>query len=69
MLGTKKKTKASKMVKNHSIHQVIISPVEEHSKKLDITRERIIQLIGDAPRIELFARNEYESWDCWGNEI
>lgn len=69
LLGIKKKTKASKMVKNHSVHQVIVSPVEEHSKKPDITRERIVQLIGDVPRIELFARNECESWDCWGNEV
>ena len=21
------------------------------------------------PRIELFARNERQGWDCWGNEV
>ena len=32
-----------------SVHQFIISPVEEHSKKPDITREKIIELAGDLP--------------------
>ncbi len=36
-----------------SVHQFIISPVEEHSKKPDITREKIIELAGDLPRAEL----------------
>lgn len=42
---------------------------EEHSKKPDETRERIVELVGDLPRIELFARKEYQGWDCWGNEV
>ena len=29
----------------------------------------IVQLCGDVPRIELFARQEVEGWDCWGNEV
>ena len=33
-----------------------MSPVEEHSKKPDEARKRIVELIGDVPRIELFAR-------------
>lgn len=32
-------------------------------------RERIIELLGDVSRIELFARHEVEGWDCWGNEV
>ena len=24
---------------------------------------------GDIPRIELFAREEVQGWDCWGNEV
>lgn len=39
-----------------SVHQFIISPVEAHSKKPDITREKIIELMGDLPKVELFAR-------------
>lgn len=42
---------------------------EEHSKKPDVVRERIIELVGDLPRVELFARQTTEGWDCWGNEV
>ena len=52
-----------------SVHQLIIAPVEKHSKKPDETRTRIEQLMGDVPRIELFARQESEGWDVWGNEV
>ena len=45
------------------------SPVEEHSKKPDITREKIIELAGDLPRAELFARQKTPGWDVWGNEV
>lgn len=51
-----------------SVHQLIISPIEQHSKKPDETRERIVSLMGDVPRIELFARQKTEGWDVWGNE-
>lgn len=51
------------------VHQVIISPVEEHSKKPDETRHRIVELLGDIPRIELFARQKVNGWDSWGNEV
>lgn len=52
-----------------NIHQFIISPIEEHSKKPDIVRDRITALAGDVPRIELFARQETLGWDVWGNEV
>ena len=52
-----------------SVHSIIDAPVEEHSKKPDITRDRIVQLMGDLPRIELFAREETPGWDVWGNEV
>ena len=52
-----------------SVHQFIISQVEEHSKKPDITREKIIELAGDLPRAELFARQKIPGWDVWGNEV
>lgn len=40
-----------------------------HSKKPDIFRNEIINLCGDLPRIELFARQKTEGWDVWGNEV
>ena len=52
-----------------NVHQFIISPVEEHSKKPDITREKIIELAGDLPRAELFARQKIPGWDAWDNEV
>lgn len=52
-----------------AVHQLIISPVEQHSKKPDETRNRIVELMGDVPRIELFARQETPGWDVWGNEV
>ena len=51
------------------VHQVIVSPIEEHSKKPDETRNRITELVGNLPRIELFARQKVDGWDTWGNEV
>lgn len=51
------------------VHQIIISHVEQHSKKPDEARDRIISLMGDLPRIELFARQATKGWDVWGNEV
>ena len=48
---------------------MIISPVEEHSKKPDEARKRIVELLGDIPRVELFARQKADGWDVWGNEV
>ncbi|MAG40291.1 adenine methyltransferase [Candidatus Pacearchaeota archaeon] len=54
---------------NADVHSIIDSPVEEHSKKPDVTRDRIIELVGDLPRIELFARQRTEGWSVWGLEV
>lgn len=51
-----------------NVKQIILSPRRRHSQKPDETRERIVRLLGDLPRIELFARQQVEGWDCWGNE-
>ncbi len=51
------------------VHQVIISHIEEHSKKPNEARERIIRLMGDISRVELFARQKPDGWDVWGNEV
>ena len=54
---------------SRSVHSVILSRVQEHSKKPDIIREKIVEFSGDIPRIELFARQYADGWDCWGNEV
>jgi len=51
------------------VRQIIYQPIQEHSKKPNEVRERIVELIGDLPRIELFSRQETEGWDIWGNEV
>ena len=51
------------------ISQIIISERQRHSQKPNIVRENIVKLLGDLPRIELFARQKTEGWDVWGNGV
>jgi N6-adenosine-specific RNA methylase IME4 len=62
-------TKGNPKAVSHSVHSVIESPLEEHSKKPDIIRDKIVELCGDVPRIELFARKRCEGWDSQGNQL
>ena len=70
LLGISARTKARQQVLDNGVHQIIESPIEEHSRKPDETRKRIERLLGDVPRIELFARGPAaHGWDAWGNEV
>lgn len=40
-----------------------------HSRKPAVIRDRIVEMFGDLPRIELFAREKTPGWDVWGNEV
>lgn len=51
-----------------SVRQIILTARQEHSRKPTEARERIVELLGDLPRIELFARENPEGWDVWGKE-
>jgi N6-adenosine-specific RNA methylase IME4 len=51
------------------VHSVIDTPIEGHSKKPNEIRLRIVELMGDLPRVELFARQKVDGWECLGNEI
>ena len=51
-----------------SLSQIVESEIRKHSQKPDEIRNKIVELCGDVPRIELFARQSVEGWDCWGNE-
>jgi len=55
-------------IKRRDISQLIISERGKHSRKPNDAREKILQLLGDLPRIELFSRNSTKGWDVWGNE-
>ena len=65
LIGTKGTIKR----KSSKVSQIVYEPIEEHSKKPDVIRDKIIELVGDLPRIELFARQTFDGWDCWGNEV
>ena len=65
LLATKGKPKRL----SASVRSIIDTPIEQHSKKPDCVRDKIVELCGDLPRIELFARQKVEGWDWWGNEV
>jgi len=54
---------------NACIRSVVMTQILKHSEKPNIFRKEIIKLMGDLPRIELFAREKFEGWDCMGDEI
>lgn len=58
---------AHKLVKNNSVSQMIITPKTKHSEKPREARSKIIQLVGDLPRIELFARASKKVENGWVN--
>lgn len=69
LIGISKKSKAQDLIKSHGVHQIIESVRLRHSEKPKEAREKIIELCGNLPRIELFARERIKGWDSWGNEI
>ena len=52
-----------------TVSSIVMTNREKHSKKPDIIRDKIVQLYGDIPKIELFAREAANGWDSWGNEV
>ncbi len=52
-----------------AVHSLVVERIRKHSQKPDVVRDRIVQLMGDLPRIELFAREKMPGWDVWGNEV
>jgi N6-adenosine-specific RNA methylase IME4 len=65
LIGVKGKPK----IKSNTVSSVIIEKRSEHSKKPQSARDKIVQLLGDVSRIELFARQKVDGWDVWGNEV
>ena len=57
-----------KRIKNNVV-QTVFDIRTKHSRKPDEVKKRIIDLMGDLPRIELFAREKTPGWDVWGNEV
>ena len=65
LLATKGKPKRI----SKSVRQLVMDKRREHSRKPDRIRNDIVQLCGDLPRIELFARQRVDGWDNWGDQI
>ena len=68
LLATKGKPKRV----STSVHKTVLERPREHSRKPDRIRSDIVDLCGDVPRIELFAREHSlfdGGWDFWGNEV
>jgi site-specific DNA-methyltransferase (adenine-specific) len=63
------KGNAHGLVASNSVSSVVLAPRGCHSQKPDEVRNKIVELFGDVPRIELFSRERILGWDCWGNQI
>lgn len=59
----------SKYLKKRNVRQLVEATRGRHSEKPQEVRNRIVEMFGDIPRVELFARQKVEGWDCWGNEV
>lgn len=51
------------------VRQFIDAPIGRHSEKPAEARERLVQLMGDVPRLEMFAREASPGWAVFGNEV
>lgn len=69
LIGVKKDKKQRIKPLSRGVLSVLHSERREHSRKPDEVREKITEICGDLPRIELFARQYADGWDCWGNEV
>ena len=65
LIGTKGQPKRV----SKAVLQICDARIMEHSKKPAEIRERIVELCGELPRVELFARDKVKGWDSLGDEI
>ena len=52
-----------------NIRQFLSKERTKHSEKPFEIRDRIYDMFPTQKKIELFARQQVEGWDCWGNEV
>jgi len=67
LIGTK--GKFSPPEAKQRISSVFVEKRTKHSKKPDEIRKLIEEWYPNIPRMELFARQKYDDWYCWGNEV
>ena len=63
------KGNAHSMIEKHNVRQLVEAERQKHSKKPDEVRNRIVKLLGNRPRLEMFCRESKQGWDVWGNEV
>ncbi len=71
-------TKGTPQRARKNVRQLVLASRTQHSRKPLAVRKRIVELMGDLPRVELFARDDgskdifnnspMDGWDSWGNE-
>lgn len=52
-----------------SVPALVFAPRRKHSEKPDEVADKLVKLVGDQPKIELFARKQRPGWDCWGDQL
>lgn len=61
-------TKGKPVRQSKAVRRLVVGHRREHSRKPDSVAERIVELMGDIPRIELFSRTTRQGWQTWGLE-
>lgn len=60
---------AASLIRNRGVPSVIQAPRGQHSAKPAAFYEAVDKLVGDAPKVELFARRQWPGWTCLGDEM
>ena len=70
IFATTKKKLPYKMIEGKRMQGTtgFYEPKTIHSRKTIAMRE-MIERVSYEPRIELFSREQFDGWDCWGNEL
>jgi len=67
LIGTKGKAKPPEPQKR--IGSILEEKRDKHSKKTQLLQDMIDSQFPAATKLEMFARNTRQGWDCWGNEV
>lgn len=62
------KGKTGEVIKDRSVRQVHKARVGRHSQKPDLFYDEMNKLVGDVEKLEMFGRQQWPSYDTWGNE-
>ena len=53
---------------NEAVPNVILAPRREHSRKPEEVQAYLETMYPSARRLEMFAREARDGWDCWGDQ-